>query len=407
MRLLKRKSWALLAAVAVALFLAMATATQSARAQEPLPPTDLSIDLKYYGFGEDSVDEMSWIIVLTNQGGRDVYSGQVKVSVTPQFFDTDVILHVWEIDPEHGYFDEVKGIWHFRNLPAGQSTKLRLGSKFQNHPAGIHTYNHLVVGRAEIVSSLPREDSMFLYNNATAEHWRSLSAIGYRAAHANGDVGVANMQVNNRFPRKDDAVNFTVGAENEDCSNKSGARQLTSKDVHEVRVELGLSPGLELVSAQAPGGTTFNSLTGVWDVGRLSGTCEPGNVNSREMPVSVRYTGAVPLEDACLTAELVNVIPPEHPDPANQRNNKVRACLGEDPTVLLREGETELLHMHPCVGATAYPCNDIDTVELLGRMRNHVLPHDSGIGRYDIWVANDDDVVFLQPETIVLHVEDT
>ena len=408
MRLVRRKPWALLLAAAVAVFLAAAVATPSAQAQEPLPPHDLSIELKYRDLGLSNSENNSWILILTNRGERDAYRGRVRFSVTPHVGDSAIITNVWEMDPEHGHFDEVEGIWHFRNLPAGQSTRMHLGTKFQNVPAGLHTYDHLVIGRAEIVSSIPREDSMFLYNNVTADHWRTLNdGIGSQSAHANGDVGVADMRVNNRFPGMNDPVEFTVEAINEVCSYMPHSRTLTDYDVYDVRVKVEPSPGLELVSAQAPEGTTFNSTTGIWDVGSLSGTCEPGNVRSKDLPVSVRYTGAVPLEDACLTAELVQVVPPEHPDPAHQRNNRSRVCLGEDPTVLMQEGEFTLIDFYPCVGATIYPCNDQDALELLVFVRNHVLPHDSGIGRYDTWIDRVGNVVFLQPETIVLQVADT
>lgn len=375
-----------------------------AQAQGPLPPHDLSIELRDPRLDETTSQRRSWLLVLTNRGRRDVHRGQVRFSVTPHATDAAIVISKAEdYNPKRGHFDLKEGIWHFRNLPAGQSTKMRLRIEFKDGPARQYTYNHLVIGRAEIVSSVPREEYRFLYNNVTAEHWRTQGGNENWSAYANGDVGVDGIRVNNRFPEMNEAVEIIVEANNIE-SSVGRVRVERDMDVYGVRVKVGLSPGLKFDRAQAPAGTTFSSSTGIWDVGLLSGTSKPGEVRSQRLRVSVRYTGAVPREDACLTAELVNVVPPEHPDREHQRNNHARVCLGVDPIVPIAEGDFTLIDFYPCVGITAYPCNVQDSLELLVPITPGQLRRDSGIGRVDTPVG-EKKRLFLPPKTILFQLQ--
>ncbi len=430
MHLVRRKSWALLLALAVAVILATAVATETAQAQEPPPPHDLSLRYRH-GLVAGAGEFVGWIFVLTNQGGQHAHSGQVKVSFTP-YRDGTVSAEVAStpfdigLDPKFGSFDPATGIWHFRNLRPGETAELALHATLHGSTPGSEG-RWLVKGRGEIISSLPKEESMFLYNNVTREAWK-YAYIGREHA-AEGDA-VVDMLVSDRFPQMNDTVDFTVR-----FNNRPGYRGslYDTHHMYEVRVKVSPSPGLELVSAEAPSRTydlgtsttrddiqissSFDLATGIWNLG----TVPESRIRYQiDMPVTVRYTGSAPLEEACLTAELVNVVPPERPAddlgpdvPDTQRNNRVRVCLGKDPTVLIRDGEIGIFTVHPCVGATAYPCNDQDTLELVARMsRAQILEHDIGIDRSDGLVeihsgAGEQPVVFLQPETIVIQVEDT
>ena len=94
--------------------------------------------------------------------------------------------------------------------------------------------------------------------------------------------------------------------------------------------------------------------------------------------------------DLCLTAELtargVNL---------SQRATGAEICLGEDPVVLLEEGEATLFSLHPCVGVTDYPCSDDDAVEV--RVIGDSAARTAGIAR---------DEAVLDPERVFVQVKD-
>ena len=409
MRLLKRKPWAPLLAVAAALFLAMGVATESAQAQEPPPHVDLSLSLRH-GLGVRG-EAGKWIFELTNHSaGRHVHSGQVKITIAPYIGGTVVIpeYNSQYRDPDLDDFDRATGIWRFSNLAPGQTKDLQFIAELRNHPPGA---GGLLIGRGEIISSVPEEDPMFLHNNATREAWKFWISPG-RAAEGNG---VVEMQVSDRSPAAGDTVDFTVKFWNEASLYGSFYEH---HDMYDVRVKVDASPGLELVSASPPTGTfgsggsaiqvttSFDRSTGIWNLGNVDAV---GGVTYIDMPVSARYTGAAPLEEACLTAELVNVVPPEAPDPVYQRDNKVTVCLGDDPTVLIREGDLTLIDFYPCVGATAFPCNDQDTLEVMVAPINRDIMRQAGLGidRSDVFVSAFGWATVLQQEDIVFQVGDT
>ena len=407
----KRRYWVVLAAFISMILVAIA---QSPAHAQPLPPHDLSLT---YRHGLHGVENGEWIFTLTNEGQQHAHSGQVKVSFRRyvggdfEFFINSASI---KIDPQLGNFEPATGIWQFRNLAPGQTTELKFHAGFTRPPGGT-TEGILIIGRGEIVSSTPRERPEYLHNNATREAWKyDTQRIGH-AAEGNAIVEIQGSE--ERFPEANETVDFTVR-----FRNAAGYAAIDDyHDMYDVLVKLTPSPGLELVSAAAPSGmfgatgyeiqisSSFNRSTGIWNLGSV-----PENeviLLYIDMPVTVRYTGAVSLQEACLTAEVVNVVPPERPDnPDIQRDSKFRVCLGEDPTMLFQEGEIDLTEFYPCVGVTAYPCNDQDTLELVTsisvpRDSERNIVRDVGIDRYDHF-ADSKFVTFFQPESIVLQVGD-
>ena len=424
--------------MAVAAILAAAFAPQVAQAQEPPPPHDLALRYRH-GISVRADGFISWIFILTNQGGQHAHSGQVKVTFIPYRGDVTVVSSVpigqaaTGLDPKFGHFDPATGIWHFRNLRPGETAELHLytsiGLKSDGTAASRSQGETLVKGRGEIISSVPKEEPMFRYNNVTHEAWKEFS-FGEHAAE--GDAVVDMLLRGVLFPQANDTVDFTVRFRNSEAYHDTIHY---SHDMHEVRVKVSPSPGLDLVSANAPSGmfgetgsqisisSSFDLSTGIWDLGYVP---EPAGHLNIEMPVEVRYTGAVPLEEACLTAELDNVVPPERPaldlTPDNrntQRNNRGRICLGEDPTVLIRDEIGEHITpatdgdgfrpftVYPCVGETAYPCTAQDALELVVPIsRVDMLERGIGNARNDARLTDFGDATILQPESIVLNVED-
>ena len=443
--------------MAVAVILAAAFAPQVAQAQEPPPPHDLALRYRH-GLSARADGFISWIFVLTNQGGQHAHSGQVKVTFTPYRGGT-VVPSVAEnpdstgLDPKFGHFDPATGIWHFRNLRPGETAELKLGIDWDGRVAGQTTAGSgknrdgipigrgpggpggaLVKGRGEIISSLPREEARFRYNNVTREAWRHVTGTGGLAAE--GDAEVDMLLSGDLSPQVNDTVDFTVKFRHWSVHSTSLHGNF---DMHEVRVKVSPSPGLELVEADPPSGTfgkpnpsnfqhltpphnipistSFYLSTGIWDLGSLPEVS--GHRLYIEMPVKVRYNGKVPLEEACLTAELVNVVPPERPafdlspyNPNAHLNNKVRGCLGEAPTVLVSESSLaaqplegfKLIEFFPCVGVTAYPCNEQDSLELVA----DIPAEKAGIDQDDnSRITNFGRGTIFQTDSIVVQVGDT
>ncbi|MYE39167.1 MAG: hypothetical protein F4X27_02925, partial [Chloroflexi bacterium] len=133
-----------------------------------------------------------------------------------------------------------------------------------------------------------------------------------------------------------------------------------------MRVKIGLSPGLTFAGTpQAPSGTTFDPATGIWDVGAMS----RGGTNSYALPVAVTLTSDsltdIPLEERCVTAQVVRAVPWFAFDSTKRENDVATACLGEWQKALLTEGRFDLVKFYPCIGRTSYPCTSADTLELV------------------------------------------
>ena len=154
----------------------------------------------------------------------------------------------------------------------------------------------------------------------------------------------------------------------------------------EVQVEISLSPGLSFAGTQpdAPEGTTFDTTTGIWNVGTLERVQRTGGPS---LPVAVSLSADsladLSLKERCLTAKVVRAVPWFASD---RLNDTATACLGN---ALLAQGEIILFYPYDCVGITTSPCTDDDTVEMLARL--------STVGEEYEW---------LQPESVIVHVND-
>ena len=121
----------------------------------------------------------------------------------------------------------------------------------------------------------------------------------------------------------------------------------------------------------------------------------------------MNLSGGAPLERRCLTAEVVEVTPPD--TEFNRYDDVARVCLGDGPPELIGRGEIDLIKYVPCIGVTSYPCSTADTLELvvgvdlnqpyptLKQRRNDTAspPEAESVGE-----------MYLQPESVIIHVDD-
>ncbi len=371
---------ALLTALAVGLLAAFLAPpppppAHAQQVDESLPPlADLAITSEY----RDSA-RVIWKVTVKNNTvgahpGMHVHLVKVRITISA---------------PERSTSTQV---WTIRNLAPGASRSSEIRSLY-NIP-GVTTGLERVPQRlyAEIIESDPAESPRFGFNNAT-EHW----AIELRRAtlggngvtrFTSGDFAIDGISVSDRSPRPEEATTFTVNTYNPYRSIPGIALARQDHTLFDVQVKISLSPGLSFADTQpeAPshfyGSTTFATTTGIWNVGAMPRM----RFNLLSLPVAVNLTADsladLPLEERCLTAEVVNAVPWFANDPLKRVNDTATACLG---TVLLAEGEVTLFDYIDCVGATTTPCTSADTLELLV---------DLSEGEY------------LPPEEVIVHIQE-
>ena len=357
----------------VAIGAACAATAHAQRVDYSLPPlADLTIASQYH-----SSSETGWVVTVTNN----------PVGAHPGIEVTLIKVRITISDPVRG--DDTQ-IWTIRDLPPG-GTATR-GVSWLEPPRPATSASERVPQRiyAEIIESVPAEPETprFQFNNAT-EHWGILTRNNinpqfWSGLLTNGNAGVEITRISNRLPRAEGATTFTVHVENFYESLRYGDRTLRPGQDHtqfDVQVEISLSAGLSFAGTQQvpPSGTTFDSTTGIWDVGAMTFGAD------RSLPVAVNLTSDLadlPLEDRCLTAKVVRAVPWFASDPSKRQNDTATACLGVE---LLSSGMMDLIDFYPCIGVTSYPCTDANTLEL-------VIKRSGG----DI----------SQPEEVIVHVPD-
>ena len=283
----------------------MAITTAPPHAQqvdESLPPlADLSITSEY----EIPVSPWAaWEVTVTNNTvgnhpGAQVHLVKVRITIS----------------------DSVRGatswIWIIGNLQPGESATRNIDS-LANEP-GVTDGPAKVPQRfyAEIIESDPVEAPRFRSNNST-EHWgiehrRPLYQGNGATLLTNGDVVIGVGGISDRSPQPGGVTTFTVTAYNDNRDNDIPDVGSSDEDhtLFEVQVEISLSPGLSFAGTQAaPGDTTFDTSTGIWNVGTLGFYRSESPLS---FPVAVdlttEYLSDLPLEERCLTAKVVKAVP--------------------------------------------------------------------------------------------------
>ncbi len=368
-------------AAALAIVAAVAACAGTAYAQQvddSLPPlADLTITSEYDFDDYHRFGFVSWAVTVKNNTvgahpGMQFHLVKVRYTIS---------------DRVRG---DTTGLLTISNLPPGGSEKRTVRSLVtipgtNDGPAKVPQRLY-----AEIIGieSDPVESPRFRFNNAT-EHWALVNRRVVRSGDGanyftNGDVGVDIPTISDRLPPAAGATTFTVTAYSSThrLRNFPGVRSAAQDHtLFDVQVEISLSPGLSFAGTQpdAPSGTKFNTTTGIWNVGT------PGN-RTLTLPVAVNLTADsladLPLEERCLTVEVVRAVPWFASDPLRRADNTATACLGQQ---IFNQGETTLFHYVDCVGVTSTPCTSTDTLEL-------VVERETGN--------------YIQPEGVIVHIQD-
>ena len=377
---------AALVAVLLAIGVAFPGTSRAQSLDDPsLPVFDLSISSKY-AFNEGN--RAAWRITVDHNhlAGPEVDLSSVRVMI--------------EVTDGAGATETT--VWTIRNLQPGRSA-----TRIVDRPRGLSGGPWSMRLYAKIVESSPAEEApAHQYNNDT-EHWGLDGNFAHRWL-TNGDTAVG-VGVSDRFPQPGEGTTFTVYAANIERGAQSGFTSASYDNTQvDVEVAVSLSAGLAYAETQpqAPGGTTFDPVTGIWDVGTLPvhvpGT---GNFLVLRFPVAVTLSNDsladLPLEERCLTAEVTNAVP----WPSKRENDTATVCLGDEPKIPLREGDVSLFYLYDCTVAESTPCTSESTVELVVQAdRNRVfLP---GLDRVDEFLVKHRGRTWLQPESVIVQVRD-
>ncbi len=313
---------ALLALAALAAAFAFSEPAQAQEVDDSLHPlADLTIASEYArGLGI-----ARWVLTVKNETvgahpGRYFRIAKVRIALN---------------DPVRGTTTRV---WTIRNLGSGSSkTEVvypgRLLVPATDGPEKVPQRLY-----AEIIESDPVELPRFQFNNAT-EHWilENRHTDRENTLLSNGDIGTDVLGISERLPRPGGATTFTVAANSRDTGDSNlrderGDLLVPGQDhtLFDVKVEISLSPGLSFAANQpeAPsafGPTTFDTATGIWNIGSM-------RYHKLRLPVAVNLTddslADLPLEERCLTAKVVNVVPWYANDPRSGRTTPPSRAWG-------------------------------------------------------------------------------
>ncbi|MDE2939471.1 MAG: hypothetical protein OXR67_11240, partial [Chloroflexota bacterium] len=279
-----------------------------------------------------------------------------------------------------GIVDSASGVWSIPSIPAGGSATLHLLSASQLLGRGIQ--GTPVRFNARLISSIPAEPAGLEANSET-EVW--YLADGADFDYTRGDAGVAVSFVS----KSDTEAEFEIVATNDGKGNFGGVGSHHNYDSRQfdVRVQIELSPGLRFASVpSSPDVVAIDERTWTWNAGTTG--LDYRTWPTETLPVVVTSSPSLedlPLEERCLTATVVNAVPPFALDPNRLANNVATVCL-EHPKQVVTGGEIILWWIHDCVGVTTYPCGN-----------------DGGI---QLFVRTDDTSSYLGTESVIVNVRD-
>ena len=346
----------------------------------PQRPIDLAIEFPY-----DSHRDIEGVI--TNHSSMEVNDVRVRI-------DIDRGLGTVEF-PDGASF--TGGVLTIPAIAPGAE------ARFTIEPYNISDTSRpsrIFLTRASIESSSPKESPGLEYNNR-AEIWTYflVEAVADFADVA-GTSMATRVSVDDLRPDLNGQTAFTVAAIN--------LRQDAPFGFHyhkyDVQIRITLSQSMRFASSSMPS-TTISGNTATWRVGDLPATADATRTKTLSVPVNLN--GSAPLETRCITAELVQVLPPDPED--KKYDDAATVCLGDEPLELIADGEIGIFKYVPCIGVTAYPCNTDDTLEIvtevvLGnpelapkqRRNDPTIPPNIG----------NPGVMYLQPESALIQVKD-
>ena len=376
----------------------------------PAPRNDLSVEILP---APPHTPINPWPTVIVTNNYIDGYPGtaarNVIIQLTP---DPSCAVSCIASGHNLGTYNRRTGVWTIPSIPPGGSVQrvLSLISRYTPtvtlpDPNGRDLFRM----HATVVSGEPQGYS----HNNEAEVWyvRGIGDVLY--SYSKGNAGV-KLSVDNRHPAPSDEITFRLTAINASVPLPLDIIRYQDSFQTDVRVEIELSPGLQLIPGsppQASGSTTFNEPTMTWSVGTI------GSLPELTIPVTVTNATLeqIPLAERCLTARITNVVPKSEREQKGREDDQVTVCLGADPPIVINQGEIILWWLHDCVGTarTQPPCRGADGLKLFARAERDIQfradPQEGinlpAVQRVDV-VDGDKTFTYLDPESVIVQIPD-
>ena len=350
---------------------------------------------------EDALLNLDLKVIVVNHGTRTAYD--VVVVVNTVYPATGSPFHSSHVGPPRVPVGSAENNgrtfrWTIPVLGGLQrvefAPRVRIREKVTSPAWNNSLYVHEFFGK---VTTSSFENDLHKGNNTSRVWSYNYNIANDRHRQAAGNYTVA-VSVDNASPSPGDTVNFTISATRAHPYVKGGRTPPI-----DLKVDIELTGGLTVSGApryvSTDGAdttvTTPSSVSyadHVFTVGTLKARAGPAITNAVTLPVTVA-SGAGGTQQ-CLTATLTGNPPPgtgRYDDDIS--DNVAKVCLGAPPAgtqVVLKDGTVDLFTWYDCVGKTAAPCQDNDSLELV------VL---SGTAAPEVGSV-------FQPSQVVVHIPD-
>ena len=312
-------------------------------------------------------------VIVMNHGARTAYDVEVVVDIE---YPEDSSYWVAAYDGYASYNDGVEGVpvgsmslendgysfrWTIPALGGLQREEVIVqvsNAVYDQHGALITDKildNHEFFGE---VTTSSFESDLHKGNNTDRIWYEVHNAANRWSRQAKGHYLIANISVDKPNPSQGDIVNFTLR-----IGDYFG--NIDTKVVIELTDGLAFGGTISYVT-DPTGRPSPSDSNGVVTIGtRKAGE----HIEELTAIVPIRVKSNAVVNEQCLTATITGN-PPTGAGPFNDdiSNNVAKLCLGAAPAreqVVLSSGTVDLFTWYGCIGQTAAPCNENDSLELV------------------------------------------
>ena len=266
-------------------------------------------------------------------------------------------------------------------------------------------------------SALQPENEMLRANNHAKIYSFADSSSG-ASKHMGANRLALLLSATDLHPEAGGAVNFTLNATNRGIA--VGDLNNSVNLITDIEIGITLSRGLQFnPSWTPPSELAISGQSATWrpsDVDLHSGNDRP---NSRSIIIETKLTTDtlenIPLRHRCISAHVSDSTPPPT---LGYPFASLNQCLGSDPPVLFQEGPIALFTSFPCTATKGpHQCRTDSGIAVAARVPSssntdfntyaaeaHLRSY--GIGRRDTDITQTFGRLFLDPESIFIHVQD-